>query len=147
MKTAFTHLKQFSEKVFDLLMGNAGDTEVSVFNDVHYTEWNGDDASIDFYPNIDRPHDVKPHYRLFCADGNKPHPVTLWVYWCSNYGEPEKWIREIWPAETEYSHFLSKFMSLRRQYSGDETMNRFFRELSSGNQRELIHYVMTEYKY
>ena len=78
---------------------------------------------------------------------NKPDSVTLWVYWCSNYEEPEKWIREVWPAETEYSHFLSKFLSLRKQYCGDETMNRFFRELSSSNQQKLIHYVLTEYEY
>ena len=147
MKTIFQTLKTISEQVFDILMRNASMTEEATFNAEHFVEWNGDDASIEIYPNIDHPHDVKPLYRLFCTDGEKPHPVILWNYWCSNYTEPQSWIRSIWPAECEYRHFLEKFLHLRNTFSGDEAMNRFFRELSTDNQMKLIRYIETEYNY
>lgn len=60
-------LKTFSERVFDFMMNNMNGREEGTFLDTYYIEWNGDDASIDFYPNIDNPHESKPLYRLMCV--------------------------------------------------------------------------------
>ena len=140
-------LQDMAELVNEVLSGNASAVDKSSFRLAFNPIFNADGASIDIFPYNDMTGKGKPLFRLLCVDGRKPDPVTLWVYWCSNYSEPENWIKDIWPAETEYSHFLSKFMSLRKQYSGDETMNRFFRELSAGNQQKLIRYISTKYNY
>lgn len=65
----------------------------------------------------------------------------VWVYWCSNYPEPEEWIGEIWPGEAERRHLLSKFQSLSATCIGEEAMNRFYRELSERNRKRLMQYV------
>lgn len=74
-------------------------------------------------------------------------PVSLWVYWCSNYSDPKVWIPKVWPGAVETDHFLKKFLALRKIYSGDETMNRFYRELSTNNQEKLRDWIIKNYKY
>lgn len=136
--------KAFSETVFDMLNDNATDDEISVFRDHFYTEWNGDQASIDFYPNVDNPHGTDPSYRLLCMPGNRPHPVIQWVQWCSNYPiDITSWIGKVFPDNP--SHFLDKLTGLLMHYNPDEAMNRFLRELSDHNRLRLINYIINEF--
>ena len=141
--------KEFSESIFDVLQHNMNREKEESFRKGFDTEWNGDHQSLDFFALDGRgerkSEDGEPDYRLVCVDGHKQHPVILWVYWCSNYTTPETWIREIWPGNVEKDHFLNKFRALRNRYSGDEAMNRFFRELSPCNQKKLYDYVCTRY--
>lgn len=67
--------------------------------------------------------------------------VRQWVYWCSNFGDPVHWIKEVWPGQVTSQHMLKKFQAFLASYSPDEAMNRFFRDLSDSNQEALLRYV------
>ena len=68
-------------------------------------------------------------------------PITKWVYWCYNYHDPREWMQIF----DDPKHMMSKFMGIYKSYGSDAVMNRFFVELSVGNQRRLIDYVMNNY--
>ena len=141
----FETLKRFVENVFDVLAHNIQNVNPEKFFDAYHAEWNGDDASIDFYINSDHPRDDEPAYRLFGCDGTKGHPILVWLDWCRNSPSPYQWMKEIWPDERLFMKHISDFNDLRSEYASDESMNRFVRSLPYWEQKQLINYVMTKY--
>lgn len=142
---AFENLKKFSEHLFDLLMHNLEDVEEAVFFDSFYVEWNGNDASIDIYENVDYPHEADPLYRFFCVDGSQKHPILVWLDWCNACPDPYKWMKDVWPNEKQYWKHIHEINELRSKYRPDEYMNRFLRQLPSCDQDKLLRYVMTTF--
>ena len=69
---------------------------------------------------------------------NEKDAIRRWVYWCSNYSEPQKWVKEIWGTGCMAKHFLAKF-------NESKSMNDFFRNLDSENQERLSEYVLKHY--
>lgn len=141
----FETLKRFVEDVFDVLAHNDKFVDPEKFFDAYHTEWNGDDASLDFYKNSESPREDSPAFRLFGFDGSKGHPVLLWLDWCKNSPSPYEWMRMLWPKDCDFKKRISEFNDLRSKYASDECMNRFLRSLPYWEQKKLINYVMTEY--
>ena len=74
-------------------------------------------------------------------EGMGSDPITKWVYWCYNYHNPQDWMNIF----DDPNHMMKKFMHYYDTYGSDAVMNRFFVELSRGNQQKLIDYVMNNY--
>lgn len=75
---------------------------------------------------------------------NMDNGIKKWVYWSFNYKDPREWMNIFDGAPA--SHFYNKFMDMYKRYGSDGVMNRFFMELDSKNQENLIDYVMTTQK-
>lgn len=75
---------------------------------------------------------------------NMDNGIKKWVYWSFNYKDPREWMNIFDGAPA--SHFYNKFMDMYKRYGSDGVMNRFFMELDSKNQENLIDYVMATQK-
>lgn len=75
---------------------------------------------------------------------NMDNGIKKWVYWSFNYKDPREWMNIFDGAPA--SHFYKKFMDLYKRYGSNGVMNRFFVELDSKNQENLIDYVMVTQK-
>ena len=92
--------------------------------------------------NLDRI--ISESIRKVINESQSGNPVTKWVYWCFNY--TPNFIDECWADDPNLAnHFKKKFMGYYDQVGADGVMNRFFVELSSGNQHKLIEYVLSNY--
>lgn len=75
---------------------------------------------------------------------NMDNGIKKWVYWSFNYKDPREWMNIFEGAPAK--HFYDKFMDMYKRYGSDGVMNRFFMELDSKNQENLIDYVMANQK-
>lgn len=78
------------------------------------------------------------------AGNNMDNGIKKWVYWSFNYKDPREWMNIFEGAPAK--HFYDKFMDMYKRYGSDGVMNRFFMELDSKNQENLIDYVMSNQK-